>query len=160
MPIASEKSLFLEALEIESAAERGRFLERHCQGDRGLLAQVQALLEAHGRPQQLLDQTTDRDGEPIGAQIGNYKLLELIGEGGMGLVYMAEQQQPVRRLVALKIIKPGMDSRQVIARFEAERQALALMDHPNIARVLDAGTTERGLPFFVMDLVRGLPINE
>ena len=93
----------------------------------------------------------------IPKQIGLYKLLEPIGEGGMGLVYLAQQSQPVRRKVAIKIIKPGMDSRQVIARFEAERQALAMMDHPNIAKVLDAGTTESGLPYFVMELVRGIP---
>ena len=92
--------------------------------------------------------------------IGRYKLLEEIGEGGMGVVYMAEQREPVRRKVALKVIKPGMDSRQVIARFEAERQALAMMDHPNIAHVLDAGGTESGRPYFVMELVRGVPITE
>src|SRR5262249_36026741 len=92
--------------------------------------------------------------------IGSYKLLQQIGEGGMGVVYMAEQEQPVRRKVALKIIKPGMDSAQVIARFEAERQALALMDHHNIARVLDAGTTEGGRPYFVMELVHGVPITK
>ena len=95
-----------------------------------------------------------------GTVIGPYKLLEQIGEGGMGVVYMAEQTQPVRRKVALKIIKPGMDTRQVIARFEAERQALALMDHPNIAQVLDAGATESGRPYFVMELVRGIPITD
>src|SRR5207302_3351413 len=92
--------------------------------------------------------------------IGPYKLLEQIGEGGFGVVYMAEQQQPVRRKVALKIIKPGMDSKQVIARFEAERQALALMDHTNIARVLDADATDSGRPYFVMELVRGIPITQ
>src|SRR3989440_7755006 len=92
--------------------------------------------------------------------IGPYKLLQQIGEGGMGVVYMAEQQEPVRRKVALKIIKPGMDSRQVIARFEAERQALAMMDHQNIAKVLDAGATETGRPYFVMELVHGVPITE
>src|SRR5689334_980436 len=90
--------------------------------------------------------------------IGPYQLLERIGEGGMGTVYMAEQTHPVRRRVALKVIKAGMDTRQVIARFEAERQALALMDHPNIARVLDAGATDAGRPYFVMELVQGLPI--
>ena len=95
--------------------------------------------------------------EGPGTVIGRYKLLEPIGEGGMGVVYMAEQMQPVRRKVALKVIKPGMDTRQVIARFEAERQALALMDHPNIARILDAGATESGRPYFVMELVRGDP---
>src|SRR6185436_13022322 len=99
-------------------------------------------------------------GEALGTKIGPYKLLEQIGEGGMGAVYMAEQLHPVRRKVALKIIKPGMDTRQVIARFEAERQALAMMDHPNIARVFEAGATEAGRPFFVMELVKGTPITE
>jgi serine/threonine protein kinase len=94
--------------------------------------------------------------EGPGTTIGRYKLLELIGEGGMGLVYSAEQQEPVKRRVALKIIKPGMDTKQVIARFEAERQTLALLDHPNIARVFDAGTTEAGRPYFVMEYVKGL----
>src|SRR5436305_2442123 len=98
--------------------------------------------------------------EGPGARIGPYKLLQEIGEGGFGVVYLAEQEEPVRRRVALKIIKPGMDSRQVIARFEAERQALALMDHQNIARVLDAGTTDAGRPYFVMELVKGVPITE
>ena len=96
----------------------------------------------------------------MGSTVGPYKLLEQIGEGGMGVVYMAEQTQPVRRKVALKIIKPGMDTKQVIARFEAERQALALMDHPNIAKVLDAGATDSGRPYFVMELVRGIPITD
>src|SRR5205823_4806241 len=105
--------------------------------------------------------TIDRPtAEAVGTLIGPYKLLEQIGEGGMGVVYVAEQIEPVRRRVALKIIKPGMDTKQVIARFEAERQALAMMDHPNIARVLDAATTEAGRPYFVMELVRGLPITE
>ena len=98
--------------------------------------------------------------EGPGTVIGPYKLMEQIGEGGMGVVYVAEQTQPVRRKVALKIIKPGMDTKQVIARFEAERQALAMMDHPNIAKVLDAGATESGRPYFVMELVRGIPITE
>src|SRR5262249_41479714 len=102
------------------------------------------------------------DDPPIaegpGTVIGPYKLMEQIGEGGFGLVFVAEQQHPVRRKVALKIVKPGMDTRDVIARFEAERQALALMEHANIARVLDAGTTDSGRPFFVMELVRGIPI--
>ena len=96
----------------------------------------------------------------MGSLVGPYKLLEQIGEGGMGVVYVAEQMQPVRRRVALKVIKPGMDTRQVIARFEAERQALAMMDHPNIAKVHDAGTTAAGLPYFVMELVKGVPITE
>src|SRR5262249_31062402 len=108
--------------------------------------------------------TDDGAPRPIiegpGTRIGPYKLLQEIGAGGMGTVFLAEQAQPVRRRVALKIIKPGMDSAQVIARFEAERQALALMDHPNIARVLDAGTTDSGRPYFVMELVNGIPITQ
>ena len=98
--------------------------------------------------------------EQVGSVIGPYKLLQQIGEGGFGVVYMAEQEKPVRRVVALKIIKPGMDTSQVIARFESERQALALMDHPNVARVLDAGATGSGHPYFVMELVKGVPITE
>src|SRR5216117_2759291 len=99
-------------------------------------------------------------GERPGTVIGQYKLLEQIGEGGFGVVFMAEQTQPVRRKVALKVIKPGMDSRQVVARFEAERQALALMDHPNIAKVFDGGETASGRPYFVMELVRGAPVTD
>ena len=95
-----------------------------------------------------------------GTVIGPYKLLQQIGEGGMGVVFMAEQTEPIQRTVALKIIKPGMDTRQVIARFEAERQAVAMMDHPNIAKVLDAGTTDSGRPYFVMELVKGVPITK
>src|SRR5271154_156847 len=98
--------------------------------------------------------------EQVGSVIGPYKLLQQLGEGGFGIVYMAEQEKPVRRIVAVKIIKPGMDTAQVIARFESERQALALMDHPNIARVLDAGATDSGHPYFVMELVKGVPITE
>src|SRR5271170_55773 len=100
----------------------------------------------------------DAQPEQVGNVVGPYKLLQRIGEGGFGVVYMAEQEKPVRRVVALKIIKPGMDTGQVIARFEAERQALAMMDHPNIARVLDVGATDTGRPFFVMELVKGVPI--
>src|SRR4051794_15568152 len=160
------KSIFGRALEIPSPAERAAYLDEACGTDAGLRAEIDGLL-AHlgragafmGRP--LVEEATE-DFEPIaerpGTVIGPYKLMEQIGEGGMGLVFVAEQQQPVRRKVALKIIKPGMGSRDVIARFEAERQALALMDHPNIARVFDAGTTESGLPFFVMELVKGIPI--
>src|SRR6201991_475375 len=99
-------------------------------------------------------------GEGVGTRIGPYKLLQQIGEGGFGVVYMAEQEKPVKRRVALKVIKAGMDTHAVIARFEAERQALAMMDHPNIARVLDAGATDTGRPYFVMDLVKGVPITE
>ena len=98
--------------------------------------------------------------ERLGDRIGRYKLLSVLGEGGMGIVYLAEQQQPIRRQVALKVIKPGMDSKRVLMRFEAERQALALLDHPNIAHVYDADTTEAGRPYFVMEFVKGLPITE
>ena len=98
--------------------------------------------------------------ERVGVTIGPYKLREQVGEGGMGVVFVAEQERPVRRKVAFKIIKPGMDTKEVVARFEAERQALALMDHPNIAKVLDAGSTESGRPYFAMELVRGISITE
>src|SRR5687768_5274003 len=111
----------------------------------------------------MMEQTVAVDraaGEQLGSTIGRYKLLERIGEGGFGVVYMAEQITPLRRKVALKVLKPGMDSRQVLARFEAERQALAIMDHPNIARVFDAGATDAGRPYFVMELVKGVPITE
>src|SRR5207249_2977492 len=145
----SERSIFLAVLEIDDPAARSAYLDRACAGDAALRSQVEQLLKAHQepgsfmvRPAPALVATAD---EPIterpGAVIGPYKLMEQIGEGGMGLVFVAEQQHPVRRKVALKVIKPGMDTRQVIARFEAERQALALMDHPNIAKVLDGGTT-------------------
>ena len=159
-------------------------MEVACAGDGELRRRVEALLLAHGKSGDLLDPSArDSDitadvtsdhasgavdhppgprpfAEGPGSHIGPYKLLQQIGEGGMGAVYMAEQDEPVRRKVALKIIKPGMDSRQVIARFEAERQALAMMDHQNIARVLDAGTTESGRPYFVMELVHGVPITQ
>ena len=115
----------------------------------------------HGDVEGAASPTLDRPiTEQPGTQIGPYKLLQQIGEGGMGVVYMAEQKEPVERRVALKIIKPGMDTRQVIARFEAERQALAMMDHPNIAKVLDAGTTDSGRPYFVMELVNGIPVTQ
>jgi serine/threonine protein kinase len=164
----SEKSIFLTAVEIESAAGRAAFLDTACAGNPRLRAAVEALLEAHERPQRLLDipvgcdQTIDepRPPECPGLVIGPYRLLETIGEGGMGVVFMAEQQYPVRRKVAVKVLEPGMDTRQVVARFEAERQALALMDHPNIVRVFDGGETTSGRPFFVMELVRGIPITE
>ncbi len=164
-PRANE--LFLKALELGSAAERQQFLDGACGGDTGLRSEVEALLQASARAGSFLDApaaaavVTIGDApviEPPAKVIGPYKLLQQLGEGGMGTVFMAEQTQPVQRKVALKIIKPGMDSRQVIARFEAERQALALMDHPNIAKVFDAGTTATGRPYFVMELVKGVPI--
>src|SRR5579859_3713730 len=140
--------LFLKALELDSRLERGKFLEEACGGDTALRGEVEALLDASARAEGFLEPPAlpRTINEPIkeqpGAIIGPYKLLEQIGEGGFGVVFMAEQQQPVRRKVALKVLKPGMDTKQVVARFEAERQALALMDHTNIARVLDAGTTD------------------
>jgi eukaryotic-like serine/threonine-protein kinase len=162
------KSIFLNAAEIAVADERRTFVESQCGGNESLRAEVEELLrhqESLGNflemPPVGLDATLERPvSELPGTVIGPYKLLQKVGEGGMGMVFMAEQNEPFQRTVALKVIKPGMDSRQVIARFEAERQALAVMDHPNIARVLDAGTTDTGRPFFVMDLVKGMPITE
>jgi WD40 repeat protein/tetratricopeptide (TPR) repeat protein/serine/threonine protein kinase len=165
-------ALFREALGREAPDERAAYLDQACRGRPELRAQVEALLRAHreaggpppeppGRQPATVDEVPAADGgEGPGAVIGPYKLLQLIGEGGMGAVFMAEQTHPVRRKVALKVIKPGMDTRHVIARFEAERQALALMDHPNIARVFDAGETGSGRPYFVMELVRGIPITD
>jgi serine/threonine protein kinase/tetratricopeptide (TPR) repeat protein len=164
-PSLPEESLFARALEIESAAERAAFLDRACADNPALRAELEALLRAHEQSGDLLDmpesatRTADQPArEAPGAALGPYKLLERIGEGGMGTVWMAEQQEPIRRRVAVKVIKEGMDSRQVLARFEAERQALALMEHPNIAKVLDAGRTPSGRPYFVMELVKGQPI--
>ncbi len=163
----NERSVFIEALEKTSAAERAAYLNAVCGDDSALRRRVEKLLAAHEAAGGVLDRAAvpqERTGpdrsltEASGTVVGPYKLLQQIGEGGMGVVYMAEQQEPIRRMVALKVVKPGMDSRQVVARFEAERQALALMDHQNIARVLDAGTTDAGRPFFVMELVKGIPI--
>jgi eukaryotic-like serine/threonine-protein kinase len=161
-------SIFCAAIEIESSIERQSWLNQACGEDAELRGQVDRLLQAHFRggsivdsPAHALDVTVNQPpSERPGSQIGRYKLLQQIGEGGMGTVYMAEQTQPVQRKVALKLIKPGMDSGQIIARFEAERQALAMMDHINIARVLDAGTTEHGRPYFVMELIHGVPITK
>jgi serine/threonine protein kinase len=163
-------TIFGKALECASAEERATFLERACGGDALLHAKVQELLQAHHDAGNFLRGSStpvvkvDSDSKPnhslIGAHIGPYRLVEQIGEGGMGLVFVAEQQRPVRRTVALKVIKPGTGNSEVVARFEAERQALALMDHPHIARVFDGGATESGQPYFVMELVRGVPITE
>jgi WD40 repeat protein/tRNA A-37 threonylcarbamoyl transferase component Bud32 len=169
------RAVFLNALEIRDPEQRSAYLAEACKGDDKLRAEVEALLKAHEQAGDFLesppacreapesagadvtlDQPDKIDGP--GTTIGRYQLLELIGEGGMGLVYLAEQKEPVKRRVAFKIIKPGMDSRQVIARFEAERQALAVLDHPNIAHVFDAGCTETGRPYFVMEYVRGMSI--
>jgi WD40 repeat protein len=159
------KEIFAQALQISMPAERAGFLDSACKDDPELRGQVESLLEAHHEAGDFLCETIklppiDSMTEPRGTMIGRYKLLEKIGEGGFGIVYMAEQQEPVQRKVALKIIKAGMDTQEVIARFAAERQALALMDHPNIAKVLDAGATETGRPYFVMELVRGIPITD
>lgn len=163
----SVEQLFNAALELPTAAERRAYLDGACAGDAELRSRVEQLLRAHDTAGSFLDKpaldpgpTVLAGGETTGAVIGRYKILQLIGEGGFGSVYMAEQLEPVTRKVALKIIKLGMDTRQVIARFEAERQALALMDHPNIARVFDAGATESGRPYFVMELVKGIAVTE
>jgi serine/threonine protein kinase/tetratricopeptide (TPR) repeat protein len=163
-----EEAIFQVARQIEAQEARQLYLEQCCGEDAALRARVEALLRVHDEersflraPAEGLLRLTAQEqltGEGPGTVIGPYKLLQQIGEGGMGAVYMAEQSAPVQRKVALKVIKPGLDSRQVIARFEAERQALALMDHPNIARVLDAGATAPGRPYFVMELVKGVPI--
>jgi serine/threonine protein kinase len=164
-----ERDIFHAALAIDGAAQRARYLDRVCAGDAALREHLEGLLEMHGQLGSFLEapaagllSTVDEVpvGERPGTVIGSYKLLEQIGEGGFGVVFMAEQQQPLRRKVALKVLKPGMDSRQVVARFEQERQALALMDHPNIAHVFDGGQTATGRPYFVMELVRGIPITD
>jgi eukaryotic-like serine/threonine-protein kinase len=191
-----EKSVFVAALALPGAKEREAYLQEACAGDLELLGRLRELLSAHDESQGPLDRRPEALGATVdaahterpGTMIGGYKLLQQIGEGGMGVVWMAEQTQPVQRKVALKVIKPGMDSRQVIARFEAERQALALMDHVNIARVFDGGTTgdkdeggrmkdetnnvsdssfrlhpssfQAGRPYFVMELVHGIPITK
>src|SRR5664279_4529838 len=167
-----EAALFQAAARL-SDAERAIFLSGACHGDPTLRQRLDALLAAHEQPNpppapeqvaprptlkvELADEPPD---EAVGQTLGRYKLLEKVGEGGCGVVYVAEQTEPVRRRVALKVIKLGMDTKQVVARFEAERQALAMMDHPNIAKVLDAGTTDLGRPFFVMELVRGIKITD
>jgi WD40 repeat protein/serine/threonine protein kinase len=173
---ARVKSLFLAASDLADPAERAAFLERACGGDAALRARVEALLRANDAAPLPLDSPgeatsahvaaplpeTEDHGDPtarVGSILaGKYKLIEAIGQGGMGSVFMAQQTEPVKRAVAVKVIKAGMDSKAVLARFEAERQALAMMDHPNIAKVLDAGTTDGGRPFFVMELVKGTPI--
>ncbi len=152
-----------KALSLKGEARIG-YLAGACGDQPGLRDRVETLLQAHEEAAIFLtgDVTLGDAGlvEEPGTVIGRYKLLQLLGEGGMGVVYMAEQSEPVARKVALKIIKLGMDTKQVVARFEVERQALAMMDHPSIAKVLDAGSTETGRPFFVMELVCGIPITE
>jgi WD40 repeat protein/serine/threonine protein kinase len=167
--LQSEESIFLEALALDSREERQAFVARCCAGNPTMRRGIEALLAAHEDSIGILEspaasllkddiELAHREG--VGSIIGPYKLLEQIGHGGMGVVFRAKQSLPLRRTVALKIIKPGMDTAQVIARFEAERQALAMMDHSNIARVFDAGTTDSGRPYFVMELVEGMTITE
>lgn len=168
------KDIFLAAIEIESAADRNAYIQEACAADKSLRKRVNALILAHEAPDSLLNGNAPKlsenpETEPTvdfsfverpGAQIGPYKLRERLGVGGMGVVWAAEQKQPLRRKVALKVIKPGMDSEMILARFEAEREALSRMEHVNIARVLDAGTTQQGRPYFVMELIRGVPITD
>ncbi|CAN5296205.1 hypothetical protein BH10PLA2_BH10PLA2_22100 [soil metagenome] len=180
------RDIFLNALD-RATSDRTAYLDEACGVDAILRQRVVALLRAHDEPEAFLKvtmaesviaatgtfgsakgvdaaaATVDFPGrdEHVGALLGGkYRLIEEIGEGGMGSVFMAQQTEPVKRAVAIKVIKAGMDSKAVLSRFDAERQALAMMDHPNIARVLDAGTTESGRPYFVMDLVRGVPITQ
>jgi serine/threonine protein kinase/tetratricopeptide (TPR) repeat protein len=180
-PANPEVAIFAAALEL-SADQRGAYLDQACAGDDALRRRVEALLRIQDKAGNFFDKLASVarpssaeaempgssvatripgiPAEKTGDRIGRYKLLQQIGEGGCGVVYMAEQEEPVRRQVALKVIKLGMDTKSVIARFEAERQALALMDHPNIAKVLEAGATETGRPYFVMELVRGIKITD
>jgi len=178
-----KEAICLAALELADPAQRAAFLERACAGDERLRAEVGQMLSLHADAEKFFARgaaavaSAERDlppakvaaavadatlpgepGELPGSRVGRYQLLQRLGEGGCGTVYLAEQEEPVRRRVAVKVIKPGMDTRSVVARFEAERQALAMMDHPNIARVLDAGATESGHPYFVMELVQGVRI--
>src|SRR5215475_11295921 len=172
-PVSRAETIFTAALEL-SSTERPAYLGEACGDDQQLRKRVEALLRAHEAPESFLPEKpavlpadslptnilTPSLSEQPGDIVGRYKLRQKIGEGGCGVVYMAEQEEPVRRKVALKIIKLGMDTKQVVGRFEAERQALALMDHANIAKVLDAGATETGRPYFVMELVRGIKITD
>jgi len=166
--LIDEKEIFNRARRIVEREKRAAYLQEACGHDPSVIGRIVELIRVHDQEASFLEASPfapeNTVDEPIterpGTIIGPYKLLEQIGEGGFGVVFMAEQQQPVRRKVALKVLKPGMDTRQVVARIEAERQALALMDHPHIARVFDGGETVTGRPYFVMELVRGIPITE
>jgi eukaryotic-like serine/threonine-protein kinase len=179
--LSREEELFDTARKLDDPEQRDKFLEQACDGDPGLRQRVATLLSVHSHAEELFTEcisalrtsadqpeTSEAAGhkargleeEQPGAQIGPYKIMQKLGEGGCGAVYLAEQEKPMRRRVALKVIKLGMDTRAVMARFEAERQALAMMDHPNIAKVLDAGATGSGRPYFVMELVRGTRITD
>jgi len=169
-----EEAIFHIARDLTDTAKRSEYLQQVCGGDQELRQRIQGLLDAHEKEQTFLKSnvafksTVTQAPAKVesgsiakpGEEIGRFKLLQQIGEGGFGVVFMAEQHKPIRRKVALKVIKPGMDTKGVVARFEAERQALAMMDHPNIAKVLDGGTTDSGRPYFVMELVRGVPITD
>lgn len=162
-----EEELFEQARGL-GAEDRSTFLAKACGDDERLRRRLEELLAAAECDDSILDSPATECAGPIddpmtnvsGTTISNYKLLQQIGEGGMGTVYVAEQVRPIKRMVALKVIRAGLDSKQVVARFEAERQSLALMDHPNIAKVLDAGATEKGEPYFVMELVKGVPLTQ
>ena len=165
----NEQEIYIAAMCRDDLHDRNRFLDDACGDDPELRERINSLLK-HGQqanrfmedlPLEVLA-LDEIDGQHnlVGTTIGPYKLCELVGEGGMGEVYVAEQESPLRRTVALKIVKPGMDSKEVMARFEAERQTLALMEHPHIARVIEGGTTEAGRPYFVMELVHGIPITK
>src|SRR5262245_45679300 len=163
----NEESVFAHAQALADPRERTAYLDQACAGDPELRRNVESLLSAYQDGQflespvaALADTVEEPRRECPGTVIGPYRLLEEIGEGGFGVVFLAEQTEPVRRQVALKVLKPGMDTRQVVVRFEAERQALAIMDHPNIAKILDGGATPSGRPYFVMELVKGVPITE
>jgi serine/threonine protein kinase len=182
--LPSAKDVFLQATKLANNTERKLFLDQQCDGNEQLRKKVEALLSSLdendvGLLDQIVDAFAPQDTAtvPLNAQtpwqptfglteptvpqqIGPYTIREQIGEGGMGTVYVAEQKEPVRRKVALKIIRAGMASKEIVARFEAERQALAMMEHPNIARVIDGGTTPTGQPFFAMELVQGTPITQ
>jgi len=179
-----EETLFDQALQIADIAQRTRYLDEACDGDPVLRERIQSLIDAHedsegffresedllnrseerGRLKEIADEALIGDAdfveEPVGVKIGRYNLIKRIGDGGCGVVYLAEQEQPVRRMVAVKIVRIGMESQHVVERFKAERQALAMMDHPHIARVYDAGETKGGSPYFVMEHVRGTKITE
>ena len=159
---ADEELLVVLADEFAARLRRGEQpqVEEYANRHPALAERIRKVFQAVAIMEQSRTVDYSNATERVGAIIGRYKLLERIGEGGFGVVYMAEQQQPVRRKVALKVVKPGMDSRQVSARFEAERQALAIMDHPNIAKVFDGGMTDSGRPYFVMELVKGEPITD
>ena len=161
----NDREIFAAAIKL-TGDQRAAFLDAACDHDESLRQQVEELLSAHEDSNGPLPYMNDREVQATqahsvhaesGTQIGPYKLLEEIGEGGMGSVWVAEQSKPIRRRVAIKLIKLGMDSQAVLARFEAERQALAMMDHPNIARVLEGGVTDEGRPYFAMEYVKGVP---